>query len=103
MRIEEDSVRFYDSFHLSGPCRPGTRCLELGNHSHMVHEEQVTWFEARDLCRSSGADLSVFSNLDMNTIIQTFKSENLAGHYWIGLIRAIWLSGRFVSQQVRKK
>ena len=94
MRIEENSVHFYDGFYLLGPCKPGARCLEIGNHSHMVHKEQVTWFEARDRCRSLGADLSVFSNMNMKSVIEKFKSESISGHYWIGLIRAMWLSGR---------
>ena len=58
-----------------------------------VHNGNVTWYRARDLCRQTGYDLAQFDGQDMTKVMAELKSLKLDGHYWIGLTKVIWKSG----------
>ena len=76
---------------IPGACDQNRSCVQISVFKFTLHEEHVTWFQARDSCRSSGGDLAVFSDLDKKMYIKAFKS--LMGNYWIGMTQAEWKSG----------
>ena len=84
---------------VTGTCTSSdSNCVTIGDHNFTVHDESVTWYDARDNCRSSGTDLAVFGGQnEINDVMSKLSSLNLDGHYWIGLTRIKWLSGNKIN------
>ena len=80
---------------VTGTCTSSdSNCVTIGGRSFTVHDESVTWYQARDTCRWSGTDLAVFGGQnEINDVMSKLSSLSLDGHYWIGLTRIKWLSG----------
>ena len=57
------------------------RCLKFTTKS-------LTWFEAREFCRSFNADLATINSLDAVKTIS--EKTEIGGQYWVGLHRISW-------------
>ena len=81
--LSPNNVESLSCLTLAGRCAPSEyNCVSIGGRFSTAHDESVSWYDARDTCRSSGTDLAVFGDQnEINDVMSKLSSLNLDGHY----------------------
>ena len=73
----------------------GSKCLTNADGFHKIRNiclnvttKSVTWFEAREFCKSLDADLATVNSMEAVTDIS--ETIEIGGQFWVGLHRISW-------------